>query len=188
MRLCKCVIYLLIFMLLSATACSATSSAVPTATGIPVTRFEGSTAFETFYPVGWVANIAAQGIIVFSPPEVIAMAGEGGPSVTLYREDPRIRLETLETMLEDFLARGALQGGFILVTEFAPDEIGQYEALSVQIHRDAGEDLMEMTGMIWVCEVDSKAIYYTIATAPADQWNTQFPNILSVVQSIEFHE
>jgi hypothetical protein len=167
------------------TACSVQTSAEPTP--VVVQQYSGTSAFELQYPADWVSQIIQPGLIIFGPSDVVGFI-ETGPSVTIYRVPPEASGLGLEGQVDHFLDFGPYEEKFEPEADIYISHLGQYSALRVDISREAFEHLIAMKGYVVSAQVNSGAIYHFVATTPTDRWESDWPLLASVYQSVVFNE
>ena len=170
----------------AAAACTS-ESIEPTPIVVTVKRHAVPSAFELHFPAEWQAVMVAEGIMVFGPPGVAAFR-EPGPSVTLNRIRADRVAGTDEEVFDNFLTRGPLRGDFKTVGIVEVAQLGQYEGLRVDMERQAGEELIAMTGKVLMARTDGGAVYFLSATSPSKAWHDNWPKMKAVLDSVHFNE
>lgn len=177
---------LAIFLALAASACGS-ASIEPTPIVVRVKNYSIPSAFDLQFPTEWQAVMVAEGIMVFGPSEVAAFR-EPGPSVTVHR----IRTDRVagsdEEVFDNFLTRGPLRGDFETLGEVEVAQLGQYEGFSVDMEREADEELIGMKGKVWMARTDGGAVYFLTATSPSETWESDWPKFKAVHESVHFNE
>jgi hypothetical protein len=188
MKVTRIFVGLFIFLMTawSLSACNSEKDETPDSTPIVVWEYKNETAFDTVYPQGWTSEVIRTGIMVFAPEEV-AYDLVPGPTMTVILEAPRGFSDAAEG-LDHFLEFGPLREGYVITSEIAPTQLGQYDGIQVGVEREATEMFIAMKGVITAAETAKSNIYYFVATAPTEQWDQNWPLFLAIVQNVNFNE
>ncbi len=170
----------------AAAACTS-ENIEPTPIVVTVKRHAIPSAFELQFPAEWQAVMVAEGIMVFGPSEV-ATFREPGPSVTVYRVRADRIAGSDEEIFDNFLTRGPLRGKFETVGSVEVAQLGQYQGLSVDMKREADEELIAMRGKVLMARTDGGAVYFLSATSPSEIWDDAWPKMKAVLDSVQFNE
>jgi hypothetical protein len=180
-------LFLFVGLVFFSAGCVSSGDATPEATPIMVWEYENRTAFDTVYPEGWDVSLIREGFLVFSPPEV-AYESVAGPTMSILRTGALEGPGTVKEELDHFLEFGPLREDYVLISSINPVKIGQYDGLEVAVEREATEMFLAMKSVISVVKTDSGSLYTFVATAPTDQWDENWPLLLSISQNISFNE
>ncbi len=181
-------IWLLVALSLSLGGAAPSEDALP-----PLTQtFDRSAAFAMSYPETWYAELLDLGLLLFAEIETLFNPDDPqpGPSIVVYRTKT-LTSYPLEEGLERYLDQGPLRNDhFALVGKITPATLDGYDARAavVEGREFSNPDNPLMRSYILAVKISKEVFYIFSASAPAEDWEEDWPLMQAILASADIRE